>query len=224
MEPLEKQEYKGYTIEVHQDDDPQNPITEFDDTVKYACLHNRYDLGNVELKSVEEVDEHLKETRAIAYPLYLMDHSGLSLSIDASRFSACDSAGWDWGMLGYVFMEREDILNEYTVKILTKNVKELVRTRLQHSVETYSAYLGGSVYGFILDKEDDKGLASCWGFYDMDDCLSEARADVDYREAARLCEEAKEFRLRKDRHAFRLKQQIRHRAPLRCRVPFDMGG
>jgi len=223
MEPLEKQEYKGYTIEVHQDEDPENPAKDFDDTVKYACLHGRYDLGTVDLSTVEEVDEHLKETRAIAYPLYLMDHSGLSLSIDASAFRACDSAGWDWGMLGFVFMEREDILNEYRVKILTKNVKEKVRTRLQHSVETYSAYLGGSVYGFLINEHEGETASSCWGFYDMEECIQEARSDVDYREEERIIEEAVELQIRKAQHTRRLKQHIRHRVPLRCRVPFNVG-
>ena len=224
MEALETQEYKGYTIEVHQDMDPENPAKEFDDLVKYACLHGRYDLGTVDLKTVEEVDAHLKETRAVAYPLYLMDHSGLSLSISASAFRACDAAGWDWGMLGYVFMERDDILKEYSTKIVTKAVREKVFKWLEGSVETYSKYLEGRVYGFVVNDSEGVDVHSCWGFYDTDDCLSEARADVDYREKERLCEEAEALQVRKDRHAFRLKQQIRHRAPLRCRIPFEPGG
>ena len=41
-------EYRGYTIQIIQDESGENPITEWDGNVEFCCWHNRYDLGNSE--------------------------------------------------------------------------------------------------------------------------------------------------------------------------------
>ena len=40
--------------------------------------------------------------RHLILPLYLMDHSGLSIRTSSELFRMCDSAGWDWGCVGFI--------------------------------------------------------------------------------------------------------------------------
>ena len=48
MEPLEIEQYKGHTIDIHYDEDPQNPRDDYfcDNLGIMVCFHNRYDLGD----------------------------------------------------------------------------------------------------------------------------------------------------------------------------------
>lgn len=40
--------YKGYTIEIKQDSDPQNPRTDWDPAAHMVCWHSRHNLGDME--------------------------------------------------------------------------------------------------------------------------------------------------------------------------------
>ena len=75
----ETEEYKGYTINVYYDDNPMNPITEWDILGTFKCFHTRYNLSNTdEFDTVDELNKHLKD--CISLPLYLYDHSGITIS------------------------------------------------------------------------------------------------------------------------------------------------
>ena len=50
-----------------------------------------------------------------------------------------------------------------------------IEKNLRDEVSIYDSYLRGEVYGYII--EDGK---SCFGFYDIDYCISEAKDMVDY--------------------------------------------
>lgn len=51
----------------------------------------------------------------------------------------------------------------------------------RHFLDTYTAWANGEVYGYAIERlpsgsEPAEPLDSCWGFYGMDTCLSEAEA------------------------------------------------
>lgn len=46
-------------------------------------------------------------------------------------------------------------------------------------VAEYSAYLNGSVYGFVVTDPDGCKLEDDWGFYDLAECEADARAAAD---------------------------------------------
>jgi hypothetical protein len=46
-------------------------------------------------------------------------------------------------------------------------------------VKTYSQFLSGEVYGYIVEMGDEN-VDSCWGFYGLDDTISEAKSVADY--------------------------------------------
>lgn len=130
----------------------------------------------------EKLAEHQRriiEKHFVILPLYLMDHSGISMSTGAF------SCPWDSGQVGWIYVSMEKAKSELFESGATPSVEE-IRTKatkaLKQEVDTYDDYLTGQVYGFItyaLDWDGEKGeeLDSCWGFYgDTKYVLEEGKA------------------------------------------------
>lgn len=170
----------GLTIKIYQDDDPLNPRTEWDNLGTMACFHKRYSLGDKHNLTPDELKELVKRYNLLALPLYLLDHSGLW--IRTGRFAE-DAAGWDTSFIGYIYVTFETIKKEYGK--VTKKTKAQALSVLEGEVKVYSAYLEGSVYGFVVEDETGNNLESCWGFIETDYpmektyVLQEARSVVD---------------------------------------------
>lgn len=130
---------------------------------------NRY----VDDISDEQIDEVL-EKHFIILPLYLFDHSGIIMSTSSSRFSAVDSAGWDWGQVGFIYCSMEKARSEFSGT--DAEITEKAIQCLTGEVETYSQYLEGDVYGYIIEDQNKKHIDSCWGFYGMEDVVDQAKA------------------------------------------------
>jgi hypothetical protein len=132
-----------------------------------VCFHNRYDLGDNhnynsdDYNSWEEMKKAIikEENTAVILPLYLLDHSGISISTGAF------SCSWDSGQIGFIFVSKEKALEEFGGKIVTAKLKEKLERILDGEVETYDQYVRGYVYGFQIVDEDDDIVDSCYGFY-----------------------------------------------------------
>jgi len=121
----------------------------------------------------EEMVEILEERffkQYIALPLYLYDHSGITMNTTGF------SCGWDSGKVGYIYASKEDLKKEYKCKIITKSIREKALAYMEGEVKTFDDYITGTVFGFQLylnATKDDYGDCDdgCWGFYgdDMDD-------------------------------------------------------
>lgn len=142
-------------IIITQDSNPQNP-RKYDNLGTMVCFHNRYSLGDDyhNLKSSDfndwkDLSDYLiKERNAVVIlPLYLLDHSGLSISISSFNDK------WDSGQIGFIYISREYALKEYGGKIVTKATKEKIINYFKGEVETYDQYLKGDVYGFRIIEE-----------------------------------------------------------------------
>jgi hypothetical protein len=156
-------EYKGYTIVIENDNDPINPREEYDNLGTMVCFHNRYCLGDKKTGyTKEEVMAIAKDKSYVSLPLYLYDHSGVTMSTKPF------SCSWDSGQVGVIFVSKEDIRKEYSCKNVTKKLKEKVLNVLRSEVETYDNYLTGEVYGYTIKDSDLNEYYSCWGFYGSD--------------------------------------------------------
>lgn len=175
MEPIKTEEYKGYTIEIYQDEDPESP-REWDNIGKMYCFHKRYRLGDShdypssEFISWEEFRERLEDefNIAVILPLYLYDHSGVTMNTKGF------SCGWDSEQVGWIFVEEEVVEEEYEDD---PKALEKAEAYLLGEVKDYDDYLTGSVYGYVIEKIDE----SCWGFYGLDYCREEARQAIDWQ-------------------------------------------
>ena len=212
-EDVYTEERKGYTIRILRDDDGESP-REWDNAGKMVCWHNGYNLGDEQSRqdvsewlssfmcsNCEKLSDHqyndaddltmdeiwnAVNKEFIFLPLYLYDHSGISIS--TSSFVGHSYYGaWDSGQVGFIYISKKDAVKEWGNKLFTKTVEEKAINYLVGEVKTYDDYLRGNIYGYIIEDEDGDNIDSCWGFYpehnnkpDYDYCLIEARGVVDY--------------------------------------------
>lgn len=170
-------------LRIFNDDMAENPRTMWDNAATMICFHKRYNLGDKhdysqdDFENWDELREQIEKDHEIAaiLPLYLYDHSGITIS--TTPFSC----RWDSGQVGWVFMTMIDAT-------LSELVREKAEQLIRAEVKEYDQYLTGDVYGFQLveksicsecDKEHEEILDSCWGFFGDDikengilDCLS----------------------------------------------------
>lgn len=125
------------------------------------------DLTNVQCQT-------LLRPYAVWLPLWLYDHSGLTISCGERVYPYNDR--WDSGCLGWIIVPKAVLLRE------TDATSDTWRERgyeiLRGEVEEYDQYLRGEVYGYTLYESDipEDGEApdwtetdnSCWGFFGSD--------------------------------------------------------
>ncbi len=143
-------------LRIEQDENPANPREEFDHFGTMACFHRRYHLGDKPFNnSPDDFETFWTENGAggIKLPLYLYDHSGLTISTKPF------SCPWDSGQIGYIYATKEQIQKEFEGNI------EKATKCLESEVVEYNQYLTGDVWGYVVEDEDGHHLDSCWGFY-----------------------------------------------------------
>ena len=102
---------KKYNIKIERDENSWNP-REDDNFTTMVCFHKRYDLGDKhnikhdDYSSWEEMEEGIKadEEVMIMKPLYMYDHSGITIS--TSPFGCA----WDSGRLGLVYITKASLM------------------------------------------------------------------------------------------------------------------
>lgn len=168
----------GYSLRyAATDSNPINPRENCDYLGKMICLHRRYNLGDDhdykhgDANGWFELLDLIEKTEGkilVSMPLYLFDHSGITMSTSKGRFQACDSAGWDWGQVGWIIALTKDVRKEFMVKKISKELEQKVTEILKSEVEEYNNYLTGEVYGIIEEKYDENfdiiDYDSCWGY------------------------------------------------------------
>ena len=93
----------GLSLIVSADPDPVNPREESDHICTLVCWHRRTRLGDPhDWQDPQEFLADLKNRPHQKLPLYLYDHSGLTLA--TTPFSC----PWDSGQVGWVLIERKD--------------------------------------------------------------------------------------------------------------------
>jgi len=161
------------TAEIYVDEDPMSPRRDCDCFGVMVCFHRRYDLGDKhDLRSEDfggwdGVAAHLKSElgAAIVLPLYLYDHSGITMS--TGKFSC----PWDSGQVGFIYVTKEKIQAEYGE--VNADTMKKAEALLESEVEVYDQYLTGDVWGYVL-RDYDKEVDSCWGFFGLDYVRKEA--------------------------------------------------
>jgi hypothetical protein len=164
-----------YILKVEQDPDPINP-REYSTLTTMICFHRRYDLGDKtsyrsgDYNNWKELKEDIekREDPFIIYPLYLYDHSGITIS--TSPFSD----PWDSGQIGFIFMTKTTLEENSTDAIKADEwVKE--------EVKEYDSYLRGEVYRYsIIDSETEEVVEQVGGYFSEEVCEKEAIGVMKY--------------------------------------------
>ena len=134
-----------------------------------ACFHTRYDLGDKvtfshkDFNSWAEMETFikLKEKATAILPLYLYDHSGLSIS---TKPFACK---FDSGQIGFIFTRK------------TGNVEEIYRT-LQAEVDVYDTYISDGVWDVLIYENGEvvDTITNVYGWKDAEDIAKEACSEI----------------------------------------------
>lgn len=170
-------------VKVVQDTDPGSP-REWDNLGVMACWHRRYNLGDVQPK--QDPQEWLAANApkgSIVLPLYLFDHSGISMSTGSF------GDPWDSGQVGYIVATPEAIRKNFMKKRITAKMRAQVEEILKSEVKIYDDFLTGNVWGYTIESikdcescgskthGDEDVDDSCWGFFGDD--LSGMKEHVD---------------------------------------------
>lgn len=186
MEAVEIIEGKdGLQAAIYYEEDAQDPRREFDHAGTMACFHRRYRLGDEhDFDGPEDLETHLKQdTRGVALPLYLYDHSGVTMQ---TRPFSCP---WDSGQVGYIFMDAQTIRKAYGVKRISKKAREKALALLECEVKEYDSFLTGDIYCVAVEKDGDT-LDSVCGLYGLDYAKEEARRMLEEHESNEQKKEA----------------------------------
>lgn len=158
---------KVHQIIITQDEYAESP-REWDNLGKMVCWHRNYSLGDeqpsespnehrerlalrYDRAAVERADdtprlkdvvESVLDKHIIELPLYLYDHSGITMN--TSGFGC----RWDSGQVGFIYVSLEDVKKEWGWKRLTQARREKILAILKAEVETYDQYLTGDTYKF----------------------------------------------------------------------------
>ena len=178
--PIHSETHGQYTIKIFQDMDAQNPRGDSEPLGTIYHTHRNYDLG--ERLTCEDIQAIVENDSFISLPVYIYDHGNIMLSCGGF------SCPWDSGQVGIIAVEKAKLLKEWNRKKWSKKLELQVIKCLQSEIETFSDYLSGDVYGFVIEKathcdsckhDDAEQIDSCWGFIgDYKYCLAEAKANL----------------------------------------------
>ena len=161
-------------IRVVREDQPANPRND-DNLAVMACRHPKYTLGD---KDAVRFQEPLQQAETL--PLYLYDHSGLTMNTTGY------SCQWDSMQVGIVYMTHKRFIEETgyptdeekRTGVLGDASRARCREMMVGEVATYDQYLRNDIYGYIIEEcvpGDWKHVDSCWNFYgtDVDNGMAE---------------------------------------------------
>jgi hypothetical protein len=140
---------EGYEARYIISDENSESPRQWDNIGNMVCFHRSYTLGDnhnlrhEDFNGWDEMEEFIKKEydTVIILPLYLYDHSGISIAVRPHGYHG----SWDCGQVGFIYATKEDLKKEGMTK-------EEVEKHLLGEVETYNQYLTGDVYCIV--KED----------------------------------------------------------------------
>ena len=179
---VEKVEKDGLRLTISYDHDCPNPRDNDGNMVHLICFHRRYTLGDKhdyregDFDSWNELEAQLRKDFDIVHiqPLYMYDHSGISIST-SHGYPYNDQ--WDVGMIGFAFIDKATIRENYGIRRVTKKQIARAMKEFESEIETYDQYVQGECFGYTVEKvgkceccgqEEDEHVDSCWGFIGRD--------------------------------------------------------
>ena len=193
---METIEYKGHRIEIQQDEYADSPRV-WDNLSTFAFQLSGYELPNdididyddfvdlhynhrIVTSAIEEAEKYIRKNFDVLeiFRVSAYIHGGISLSIGSP------TCQWDSGYIGFMFIEKDKVRENFRIKRITKEFKEKSIEIAKSELETYSQYLNGEVYGYNTYDKDGEDIDSCWGYYGYDHeesgLLDMAKDNIDY--------------------------------------------
>lgn len=164
----------NFEINIYYDDDTVNP-RENQENLGEILYHNRSRniLGDRATNNIEmELKAQSKDN--VALPVFTYIHSGIAMNTTGF------TCPWDSGQSGIIYATKENIRKWFNCKNVTKKTIEKVKRIFEGEIKEFAAYLNGEVYGYEIKKRNGEVVDSCWGYYDFDFCLNEAKSSAKF--------------------------------------------
>lgn len=162
------------TVELIQDEYAENPRRDMDYSSVFAMAHRRHSFGDknapTNMDDIAATIKTVSRNGGVVLPVYMYDHSGIT--IRTTPFEC----PWDSGQIGYIWMTREAILENFMVKRVTERLRAKACALLASEIDTLDQYLTGDVWGAVVKDENGETLDSCFGFYGREYAEAEAQA------------------------------------------------
>ena len=188
----------GETLLLVSDDDPMNPMEDWDTLMNYYTWESRYipmQEGAKNFSSMAEwydsimgegaFNRQMKKSKenerssiGFVYDLCAnLDKKGIyALPIlkhehGLVNYYIGDSIDrWDGSIVGFTWKEKKALCEEYSSKKLTPKIKEIINSNIEGELKAYTNFANGEAYGFELySREDgDCPIDSCYGFIGYD--------------------------------------------------------
>ena len=117
-----------------------------------------------------------KSDIAIAYPITKYEHGEISLQLGYKQ-------GWDYGVVGFVYVTKEQVRKCYGVDRITKSIIERATSCLQDELDTLTRWVNSDCYGWQikeyaldddgLDWEEVDTLDACWEYFGKEQALDD---------------------------------------------------
>lgn len=170
-------------VKIGPDNDAPHPREDWDTVGTMVTSHRRYKLGDIQVSDLDvhlfdlmqerewrenqkDIPEDVDQRHVERYinkhwwilPVYMYDHSGLSLSTDVFN------CPWDSGKIGYIYVEKDapNLVSYFN----DQEHHEAVKRILTHEIEVYSTFLEGGFYIYDVLDQNGNVLDSCGCFYD----------------------------------------------------------
>jgi hypothetical protein len=171
-----------YRIAIYADPDASNPLDDWSETGTILSLdrvHRRFDSDEVESAIQKNPD---------AVVLNYIEHGCCRWAV-VGEMPAGANCTWDSVAFAGVWIpDAETLASAKNYGGSTR--RHFMRKRAREACEAYTRWCNGEVYGYDIDRvttcahcgeESKESLDSCWGFYGLDYCRSEAKAIVEAR-------------------------------------------
>jgi len=111
----------------------------------------------------------------ICLPVWLYAHGGTCYRAAKQNPFHCP---WDSGLFGFIYITRDNARKIYGIKRITEKQRLRLLADLAAQVETYSQWINGETYWWVIEDADGDVIESCGGYYSEDDAESDALAEL----------------------------------------------
>ena len=197
-EAVKQVEYKGYKINIYQDENYDDLEDWGDESLFLVGYHRDFTVDrsrrNKEGRSEggisqelaqciarggkyedgsrnDEAAEYVNKYHVFGLEAYI--HSGVCLAL--SNEGQFPDRQWDVSQLGLVFVSKKEW-----------RIRKKARKAALGLIKEWNDYLSGNVYGYMIEDKEGNESGGCWGYYgDYDDksndLISSAKSEIDYQ-------------------------------------------
>jgi hypothetical protein len=166
-----------YRITIYPDGDAPNPLDDWSEMGTILSLNRRH--VNFDPDRIEAAIDANPD----AIPLSYFEHGLCRWSV-TGELPAAARCPWDSVLFAGVWLpDAETLASARNYGGRTR--RHFLRKRARQACDAYTRWCNGDVYGYKIRRitacgechgERPETIESCWGFYGLEDCRSEARA------------------------------------------------